>query len=150
MVNIPNLPPNPSTEDVLSAISNLIQLFYDKDAPLNPKADISKEVKELGRLVGSIKEQIEIIAKETNIDPEKAVKELQEEPNINTNQKQFFKRIDDIKTEGQVILDAITAVQEKKGSGASHHKEKSSPEKQGKERRKLFKSIGSDKKWIPL
>lgn len=145
----------PSMERMLTEMAEMMKKIEDYKGPLptTPEA--------LGPLVGDIEmlkhfmdtiEDFVIAPIEAKVDLDALTQETLENPKISTNHKQIIKQSLEVDQEAKILKAAFKKVMDKnKSRGKTKAGGKDAASQQLiKERRKLFKTIGGDKKWIPM
>lgn len=145
----------PSMEQMLNEMAEMMKKIeiYKGPLPTTPEA--------LGPIVGDIEmlkhfmdaiEDFVIAPIEAKVDLDALTQETLENPKISTNHKQVIKQSLEVDQEAKILKAAFKKVMDKnKSRSKSKEGGKDAASQQLiKERRKLFKTIGGDKKWIPM
>ena len=138
----------PSLDHLLTDIHQTLEMIANSkpnEKKLDPVTLYELEIAET--FIKTVAEIQKETIQKADIDVNQLTQELVESPTADPKDKQFIRNIKEIEKEAKVIYSAICHSLKK------NKKEKVSPttsKQQMRERRKLFKSIGGDKKWIPL
>lgn len=143
----------PSIDKLIMQIGEMVEMMQNYKEPISPDKTplILAELDRLEQAVNVIEEHQQDAFKEANIDIEKLIQESLESPVSSKNQQQL-KRAKEIEVDIRAFQLALSQAMERK-KGRKKVKQTptdSATKQQMKERRKLFKSIGGDKNWIPL
>lgn len=142
--------PNPTIEDLLILIGDMVKNFSEHQGPIKMTPEILADIDKLEAAASIFKEDTEELFKILNINTKELKIDLLESSEIKTEDKQLIKRAEDIENDARVIKLALSKMQKKGRQSKSQAEDQESTKKQMKERRKLFKTIGGDQKWIPL
>jgi hypothetical protein len=146
-------------EDKPSLDYLLLQITEIMEKIKNHRGSISKNftpevIDQLDALESSIdilSQHQQSMLKDANIDPDQFIQEKIENPNTSPREKQVLMRAKEIEQDARTFHLALSkAIERKKGKKKTNSDSTKADKKQMKERRKLFKTIGGDKNWIPL
>lgn len=133
-------------EDVLEAIQQTLDVIKNRKEPIKMTPELLADIEKLKQAVQSFQEDTDEIFDLLEID----VKQMETEGSskLRSEEKQLIARAHDIEEEACMIQLALAKAHSQKGKKESSGQ--TSGKQQTKERRKLFKSTGGDKKWLPL
>ena len=135
----------PSIDALLMQISEMLEMIQNPEKTITLNPDVIEQVKELEKAVTQLNENAEKEIKSAGFNLDELMHKTLESPAVSDREKQLLKRSKSIENHALAFKSALSkAMQRQKKS----RKSKESPT--AKERRKLFKSIGGDKKWISL
>lgn len=132
-------------EQILTQIDEILKLIETHQGPINPIPDapfVKAEAEVYEKFIGHMAELCD------SMQPP----ETSEPPQMDADTKQLLLKAKALENEAKAFEKAFVQAREKnKRTGKSKKGEKDAAgDQQKKERRKLFKTIGGDKKWIPL
>ena len=135
--------------DLLEQIAHLMQTIQNHKGPIHMTPDLASDIEVLKGAVSNLKEGNRAITEELDINPKELRKKLLSSDGIRSSEKQLLKQVKDIEIEAHVMNLACKKAKEKKRKNSVAGKD---PEekRQIKERKKIFKTIGGDKKWLHL
>lgn len=137
-----------------SEAGELIDFLENPDAPLANQLppQLIEEIERLEKQLREMHDQTKEIFQKANIDIQQLKKEALESSNLSPRDQRLFERAEQVKDHASNTQKALA--QAIKNEGPTHKsskaKKKHKPEKDKKDRRKLFKPLGEDKNWIPL
>jgi signal transduction protein with GAF and PtsI domain len=137
--------PEPTLENLLEQINKTLEIIQNHQDPINLSPELLKDIDKLETAVAQFKEDSQELFQLLDIDIEDWKEELLESHQVRSSDKQLIKRAEDIEKEARVMKLALARNRER-----GNKKTQRDADKQIKERRKLFKPMGGDKKWIPL
>ncbi len=143
--------PKASIENLLTTIEDILDGFENRKEPIQLTPELLIDIDKVENFVKVFQENTQEIFSSLNIDitdPKKMIPS-QSQSNI----KQTLNRLKNLKVQAYAIKLAISKTNDKitkyqKGKGLPQNSQVD--KQQIKERRKLFKSIGGDKQWLPL
>jgi hypothetical protein len=135
-------------QDLLEQINETLQVIQNHKGPIKMTPDLIADVEKLEVAVTHFKEDSQELFEIFDIDIKELQQEILESDTARSSDKQLIKRAKDIETEARVMKLALAQSKEKKRK--TPKEQQASDKRQMKERRKLFKTIGGDQKWIPL
>lgn len=140
--------PEPTLQNLLEQVNETLQVIQNHKGPIKLTPDLLADVEKLENAVTNFKEDSQELFEIFDIDIKELQQEILDSDTARSSDKQLIKRAKDIETEARVMKLALTQGKQKRRKSP---KEKQDIDKrQMKERRKLFKTIGGDQKWIPL
>lgn len=147
----------PILRGFLECIQKIMDIIQNSNKPIKITPELSEEVENFKTALREFKEAQDKISALYNLDAND-LKSMREEAlaslNVKSSDKQLIKQALNLENEACAIALGLSLAREQKSK--SRHKEKKSTKEQNvnkrqiKERRKTFKSIGGDSKWIPL
>jgi signal transduction protein with GAF and PtsI domain len=140
--------PEPSLEDLLEQINETLQVLQNHKGPIKMTPDLVADIEKLETAVTNFKEDSQELFEIFDIDIKELQQEILESDSVRSSDKQLIKRAKDIETEARVMKLALAKGIENRRK--SPKDKQMGDKRQMKERRKLFKTIGGDQKWIPL
>lgn len=138
----------PTLQDLFEQIEKTIQLIQNHKGPIKMTPDLVADIEKLEKVVQNFAEDNQELFKVLDIDIEKFQEEILESNHVRSSDKQLIKHAKDIETEARVMKLALTKGRERRRKNPKDKQENN--KRSIKERRKLFKTIGGDQKWIPL
>lgn len=142
----------PSMEKILREIAEMMEKIENYKGSLTPLESpglVAANLDVLKSMMATFDEMV-IEPLEKKHDMEALTKETLESPTVNSNYKQLVKQSLEVGQEAKILNDAFKMAIAKNKSRRKGKKGEESGNQQMKERRKLFKTIGGDKKWIPM
>lgn len=140
--------PESTLQNLLEQIDATFQIIQNHKGPIKMTPDLVADIEKLESAVKNFKEDNQELFEILDIDIKELQQEVLESSDVRSSDKQLIKHAKDIETEARVMKLALTKSKNKRGKSP---KEKQDSEKRLiKERRKLFKTIGGDQKWLPL
>ncbi len=145
----------PSMERMLTEMAEMMKMIENYKGKLPTTAEavapLLGDIEMLKHFMDTI-EDIVIAPIEAKVDLDALTQETLENPKISTNYKQILKQSLEVDQEAKILQEAFKKVldKNKKRSKAKAGDKDGASQQQIKERRKLFKTIGGDKKWIPM
>lgn len=136
-------------EDLLNAIQETVDTIQNKKGPIKITPELLADIETLKKAVSDLKKNTRELLDILEVNVRDVQKEILESPKLKTNEKQLIKHTDDLKKRMLAIKIAI-AQASKSDNKLENIENQVVDKKQLKQRRKLFKSIGGNKKWIPL
>ncbi len=138
-------------EVLLMQANDILRYFHDHKGSIaeNMTPKLLEDLDKLEQAFAQFKELNEKVFKESNIDVERLKAEAMRSPNYSQKDKKLFQRAKEIEREARNMQLSLSKAMERgkrENAGAS----KDPLKRKIKERRKLFKPLGGDKKWIPL
>ena len=137
----------PTMDQLLLQITEILQMIHHPKGPCSK--DLSSELltplEILETAIPVMRQHLQDTFQKANIDVERVKQEFIESPTSRTSDKQLLIRAKNIERDARLLQYAFSKAMER---GKRRTKTKYTQEM--KERRKLFKSIGGDKTWIPL
>lgn len=133
-------------EDLMVEIQKAMEIIQNQKNPIKITPELLADINKLEKAVNQFKEDTQDLFDLFDVDIQNMQSEILESADVRTDDKQLIKRAKDIEIEARVMKLALTKARGNKKNQSTDSSEK----QQMKERRKLFKSIGGDKKWIPL
>lgn len=140
----------PNFEDLLKSIQDVLKGIQNKTTPLDVTPELLLQIENLKNGVRFFKENIHMVCKELDVDIEKAKEEYMKSPALKSYEKQLMRHSKDLENEAFIIGLGLKAAAEEAPLSKDDTSQKSKNRKKVQERRKLYKSIGGDSKWIPL
>lgn len=140
--------PQATLQDLLEQIDATLQVIQNHKGPINMTPDLVANLEKLETAVAHFKEDNQELFDLFNIDIKELQKEILESNTARTSDKQLIQRAKDIETEARVMKLALAKGKEERRKNPKDTK--ASEKRLIKERKKLFKTIGGDQKWIPL
>lgn len=139
-------------EHLLKELTELIDMIIHHEGPinLNPSNKILEELKMTGEIIGTINDFLEA-SQPSLADVDSLIKTQLESPEISNPEKQLLLHSLEVEQEAKILQSSFASSMKKgkkRKSGKSGQSDAN--RKEMKERRKLFKTIGGDKKWIPM
>jgi hypothetical protein len=141
--------PEPTLENLLEQINETLQIIQNHKGPIKMTPDLVADIDKLETAVKDFKEDSQELFNMFDIDIKNLKQEVLESTQVRSSDKQLIKRAEDVEKEARVMKLALAKGREKRRKNKPES-EKNVDKRQMKERRKLFKSIGGDQKWIPL
>lgn len=139
--------PEPTLENLMDAVNELLQSILNHQGPLNITPDLEEDIEKLRKTVSQFKEDSHQFFDALNIDIKEYEQEVLNDESIRTSDKQLIKRSKDIQLEARVMRSIVMReYKNRKNHSSSGRGER----RLVRERKKLFKTIGGDDKWIPL
>jgi hypothetical protein len=141
-----------SLEDLLSQINETMQIIQNHKGPINITPELLADIDKLEAATGDFKETSQALFNLLDINSESYKKEVLESSATRSSDKQLIKRAEDIAREARVMKLALSKSIER-GKGRKRERllsKNGDKQQQMKERRKLFKPLGGDQKWLPL
>lgn len=133
--------------ELFTSMERLLQLIIEHKGTFNASQDLSEMVEKLSENVNDFKEKGGKFVKAFD-----ACSEILREKTQSSSDKvkHTEKRMDPILRDSNLVLDAIEMAKKDEGTKVVESSDPHENKKSGKDRRKIFKSIGGDKKWIPM
>jgi hypothetical protein len=137
---------------LLMEIAEMIEMIQNHRGPLKPDVSLN----EIKMNLNFIKKSIAVFQDVQNesiqtsqLDPDDVIKKKMKSPKTPPEEKQFHQKAREIALNAKALqLTYAKVIKEGKRKKRTKPDEKQA--QQMRERRKLFKTIGGDKKWIPL
>lgn len=142
--------PKSTIEDLLVLIDQMLKAFSEHKGPIKMTPDIIADIDKLEAAVAIFQEDSNELLKLLDINPQELKTSILESVAIRSSDKQLIKRAEDIEREARVIKFALSKMRTKGLKNKRQSEQQDNAKKQIKQRRKLFKTIGGDQKWIPL
>ena len=140
--------PKVSLEDLVSEVNKVLHVIQNHKGPLPP--EVLADFKRLKGLLDNFHEDIEDLIKLGDIDINKLKEAIINSPDVKSNDKQLIKQSIDLEKEARVIELALSKAMENNNEPKTKTPSGNKKKQQIKERKKLFKTIGGDKNWIPM
>lgn len=144
----------PATEQMLTEIAEMIEKIKNFEGTIKPLENpgLAQARLSVAKKLVEILDKMVIEPMERQFDMDALTKEALESPNVTPENKRLVKKATEVQQEAKILNSAMkTALAKSKPKkGKKNPKEGVATSEQIKERRKLFKSIGGDKKWIPM
>ena len=141
-------------ERLLAEISELIDMIVNHKGPIiplkNPK-EVSEEIEKARVIMDAINDFLDD-SHQSSDDMETLAKRKLESSEVSNNEKQLLRHSLEVGQEAKVLQSAfaLSLKRRKKSKLNKMDDQSTANKKQIKERRKLFKTIGGDKNWIPM
>ncbi len=141
--------PSSSLRILLEEMSKTLKIIQSHKGPFEITPDLNADIEKLEANVIEMKKKIQALVELLNIDIKTLKEETLQNEALRSSDKQLLKFAKDLEIEARVMQMGFK-------KGLSERKKLSSNDSKGddkqkiKERKKLFKSIGGDNKWIPL
>lgn len=140
-----------SLEELLVQIHETMQLIQNPSGVMNITPELLADIDKFEAAIANLTDNSQALFDLAGIDSESYKKEILESPQVRSSDKQLIKRAEDTAQEAYVmklaLSKSIARGKERKKRETLHSKH---GDKQMKERRKLFKPLGGDQKWLPL
>ena len=140
----------PPLDLFLSQIHEMLELVQHPEKISSVDPDLAKKIEALKQVVGSLNDQIENSLRASGFNLDVLKEQFLASPAVTAKEKHFLEEAVFLQQKGMVVRkvidQAMTANKKKTKTNQRHGKQGADV----KERRKLFKSIGGDGKWIPL
>lgn len=141
--------PEPRFEDLLEQLHKTLKDIQNFKGPHSK--ELASDIEKLESAVGIFKKESQELIDTLDIDMESLKHKVLDSSDVRSDEKQFIKQTGDIEKEARVLKSALAEAKEKRGDKRGNRTSSQNAERdQMKERKKLFKTIGGDKKWIPL
>lgn len=137
----------PTLEDLLSTINETLAAIQNHKGPINLTPELLADITQLEAAVTDFKETSDELFELFDVDIQSLKQEILESPTVRSGEKQLIKQAEDIERDARVLKLALS---KSKGRGKDRNKQSDAGKQELKERRKLFKPLGGDKKWLPL
>lgn len=139
-------------ERILMRIEELVRIIRDHRGPLDPNISLAAAKVDIDLLKKTLIDFYDVqreVFNKAQIDIDSLTNETLESSDLDPKDRQLLERTFDMEREVQALKTAYSPKgrkKKKKGQQGDNANEA----QQIRERRKLFKTIGGDKKWIPL
>lgn len=141
---------NKKIEDVLEAIHKFMQNVQNFKEPIKMTPEILKQMQDLKKFIHSFSEYFDELSEVFGINIDNLEKEVEISSKDHFKSRQLIQRTKDNEKEALATIIGLTKAKNRRKIQQTGKKGNLPNVKEQKERRKLFKSIGGDKKWIPL
>lgn len=135
-----------SIDQLIMEAGDLLKIIQEKREHMELNPEILKKVEGFKKVAQWIKEKNERIFNQSEINIDALTEKTLLSEKIEEKTKQSIKQSKQIQEDGKKILGETS----KKIKEKTNEEEMSSAHQKKKERRKLFKSLGGNSKWIPL
>ncbi len=140
-----------SLEDLLVQIRKTMEILQNHEGSIQITPDLLTDIEKLEAATTDFKETSQELFDLLDIDSEGYKKEVLESTTTRSSDKQLIRRAEDIAQEARVMKLALSkAIERGRGTRREKLPSQKGDKQQIKERRKLFKSLGGDKNWLPL
>lgn len=140
------------SENIWQELLEQVQMTHEAiktcRSPLKLPPELQTDIQNLRKAAGLLKENIQDIFKEMDIDAVALQKEVLESDDARMSDKQMIIQAMDLQKESEVFKAALDS--KKKGSKKNTESKNKGDKRLIKERKKMFKTIGGDQKWIPM
>lgn len=136
---------------LLTEINDMLEMIETYTGPVKPleNPSINKhEIEMIGKFVEGLNDFCESLSQGEEMETLKRKKA--ESPSVDANEKQFFLRAQEIEKRAEMLQKTFSKSLAKMRRKKRTKKGEKGLSLEQKNRRKLFKTIGGDKKWIPL
>jgi hypothetical protein len=141
---------NPKIEELLDALQQILTFIQGSKEPIKITPELLANMKNLEKTTHDFQEATQKLFNLVETNFPGLNKQTLASPEIRSSDKQLIQRAHDIQKEAYILKFALLKAR-RKGTSKKHSLASQNPNKQQiRERRKLFKTIGGDKNWLPL
>lgn len=144
--------PKDMRENIINFLQETIKNIQGCRLANKNKSEINDNINKLESKIREFNEHVEKLLRPLNIDLKSSSNQDLKSLKLKSSHKQFIDRLKDIQQDACLTKTALLLAEAKnKKNRKNKSRFKNSTNKQQmKERRKLFKPIGGDKKWLPM
>lgn len=140
-------------EGFLAKMIELMDLIQKHQGPINIPLEAAQELERLTEDINTLEENMHQLLAELGTDPKMLKILTMQSSQISDKDKRLFEQAKMAGRDAKALktsLEKVSVSRKSRESPNKMNKEDEKRKQEMKERRKLFKSIGGDKNWIPL